>query len=170
MELQRAREESFHAGYDEGKERTLQDAQNRIEAVRLEMKQQEIQFRETMEQMEKPLLELAKIMAKEVILQEIKTDADTDLILMERLRKMLNELVDQNNIIIEVNQQHLNMLKSTDLKEKLAIDEKSDVRIIGSKSLNPGEAKIETENYFIDGTFENNIDKIHAQITKEKDQ
>jgi len=170
MELQKAREESFQAGYDEGKQRTLQDAQNRIEAVRLDMKQQEIQFRETIEHMEKPLLELAKIMAKEVIMQELQANADTDLILLERLRKMLNELVDQNNIIIEVNQQHLNMLKSTDLKEKLGIDKKSDVRLIGSKSLRPGEVNIETENYFIDGTFENNISKIHAQIAKEKDQ
>jgi flagellar assembly protein FliH len=170
IELQKAREESFQGGYDEGKQRTLQDAQNRIEAVRLEMKQQELQFRETMEQMEKPLLELAKIMAKEVILQEIQSNADTDFILLERLRKMLNELVDQNNIIIEVNQQHLNMLKSTDIKKKLGIDEQSDVRIISSKSLGPAEVNIETENYFIDGTFENHINKIHAEFAKGKDE
>ena len=70
-ELQRAREDSFQAGYDEGKQRTLLEAKNRIEAVHLEMKQQEINFRESIEQMEKPLLELAKKMAVEVIRKEI---------------------------------------------------------------------------------------------------
>ena len=61
---------------------------------------QEINFRESIEQMEKPLLELAKKMAVEVIRKEIESGADTDQILIARLRKMLSELVEQNNIIM----------------------------------------------------------------------
>lgn len=163
-ELQRAREDSFQAGYDEGKQRTLQEAQNRVDAMHHEMRQQEINFKETIEQMEKPLLELARKMAVQVIQKEIELGADTDEILMERLKKMLSELVEQNNIVIRVNPVHINNLKNDDNKEDLGLSDASDVKIIGNKNLEPGEAKIESEDYFIDGTFENHTRKIHDQL------
>ncbi|KAA3617625.1 MAG: hypothetical protein D8M58_01295 [Calditrichaeota bacterium] len=169
-ELQKSREDSFQAGYDEGKQRTFQEAQNKVEAVHHEMKQLELKYIETIEQMEQLLLDLAKVMAKEVIQQEIKLNEQTDTILMERLRKLLSDVIEQNNIIIEVNTQQLGSLKNELTAEKLGLTEKSEVRIVGSDSLNPGEAHIETEDYFIDGTFENHTDKIRSELIKRSDK
>ncbi|MCB0281041.1 MAG: hypothetical protein H6627_11785 [Calditrichae bacterium] len=166
-ELQRAREDSFQAGYDEGKQRTLQEAQNRVDAMYHEMKQQELNFKETIEQMEKPLLELAKKMAVEVIQKEIEHGADTDQILVERLKKMLSELVEQNNIIIKINPQQFGVLKNTDLTETFGLSESTNVKILGNKNLQPGEVKIETEDYFVDGTFENHAKKVHDELGRE---
>jgi len=165
-ELQKSREDSFQAGYDEGKQRTLQEAQNQIEAVQHEMKQVELRYVEAIEQMERPLLDLAKEMAKEVIQQNIKLNSETDTILVERLRKFLNEIIEQNNIIIEVNPSQISILKSGEVTEKLGLAEKKDVKIIGNESLKPGEAHIETEAYFIDGSFENHTDKIQNELIK----
>ncbi len=165
-ELQKSREDSFQAGYDEGKQRTLQEAQNQIEAVRHEMKQLETSFTETIEQMERPLLDLAKEMAQEVIQQEINLNSEIDKILIGRLKKFLNEIIEQNNIIIEVNPQQVGILKSENVVEKLGLTEKKDVKVIGNENLKPGEAHIETEDYFIDGSFENHSDKIRNELTK----
>lgn len=165
-ELQNSREDSFQAGYDEGKQRTLQEAQNQVEAAQHEMKQLEVRFSETIEQMERPLLELAKAMAKEVIQQEITLNSETDTILIERLRKFLNEIIEQNNIIIKVNPQQISTLKSKDIIEKLGLSEKKDVRIVGNEKLEPGEVQIETEDYFIDGSFDNHADKIRNELIK----
>ncbi len=165
-ELQKSREDSFQAGYDEGKQRTLQEAQNQIEAVRHEMKQLETSFTETIEQMERPLLDLAKEMAQEVIQQEINLNSEIDKILIGRLKKFLNEIIEQNNIIIEVNPQQVGILKSDNVVEKLGLTEKKDVKVIGNENLKPGEAHIETEDYFIDGSFENHSDKIRNELTK----
>ncbi len=165
-ELQKSREDSFQAGYDEGKQRTLQEAQNQIEAVRHEMKQLETSFTETIEQMERPLLDLAKKMAQEVIQQEINLNSEIDTILIGRLKKFLNEIIEQNNIIVEVNPQQVGILKSDNVVEKLGLTEKKDVKVIGNENLKPGEAHIETEDYFIDGSFENHADKIRNELTK----
>jgi flagellar assembly protein FliH len=165
-ELQKSREDSFQAGYDEGKQRTFQEAQNQIEAVNNEMKQVELRFTETIEQMETPLLGLAKEMAKEVIQQEIKLNDEIDTILIDRLSVFLHDIIEQNNIIIEANPQQLGILKDKDVVEKLGLSEKKDVKIVGNDSLKPGETHIETEDYFIDGSFDNHVDKIRNELTK----
>ncbi len=166
-ELQTAREQSFQAGYDEGKQRTLQEAQNRIEAVHHEMKQLEVQFNETIEQMERPLLDLAQKMAEEVIKQEISNSDETDKILLARLKKLLNEIIEQNDIIITVNPDQASLLKSTETKEKLGLIEKNTVKIIGDENLSLGEAHLETEDFFIDGSYENHTKKIRDELSKE---
>jgi len=130
------------------------------------MKQQEVNFLDSMEQLEKPLLDLARKMAAEVIQVEVQSGADTDFILTERLRKMLYEIVEQNNIIIEVNPAQLNLIKTDEMLEDLNLKDKTDVKIIGNPGLKPGEAQVGSEEYFIDGTFENHINKTGDDLEK----
>ncbi len=170
IELQKAREESFKAGYDEGKQRTLQEALNRIEAVKLEMQQQEEHFRETLENLERPLLKLAKEMAMEVIHIHLEEKNAADEALKERLHLLLRQVVDQNNVWIEVNPDQLNVISGETLKENLNMRDSAQVNMTANPELKAGEAYIQTEDYVVDGRFENHLDKIDAELTREDGQ
>ncbi len=167
IELQKAREESFKAGYDEGKQRTMQEALNRIEAVKLEMRRQEEHFRETLENLERPLLKLAKEMAREVIRIHMEEKDTADEVLKERLHLMLRQVVDQNNVWIEVNPDQLDVLHGETLKSNLNMKESAQVNITAGPGLKAGEAVINTEDYVVDGRFENHLDKLDAELTGE---
>lgn len=167
MELQRAHEQSFQAGFDEGKQRTLKEAENRVQAAQLEKKEQEIKFVEAIEQMDKPLLDIAKKVALQVVKTHLELSGDTEHVLMERLRGFLYEIIEESNIIIEVNPTQKQLLQQKNSKEQLGLADNSDVKVIGNPELQPGEAHITTDNYFVDGTFENQIDKIHGELGKE---
>ncbi len=164
MELQKAREESFRAGFEEGQRSTIQDANKRIETMRIEMQAMELKYLETIEQIEEPLLELAKRMASEVLATDLKLRDDQDEILSERLRKMLYEVVDQNKIIVEVHPEQLQNLTEDDLNAKLNIPRNTDLNFIAGKDLQKGEARLQTEDYFVDGTFENQLEHLHDQL------
>ena len=49
-ELQRAREDSFSAGYEEGKSSALKEAQRRIEVVGIEMRALELKYLDLLQQ------------------------------------------------------------------------------------------------------------------------
>ncbi len=164
MELQKAREESFRAGFEEGQNSTVQDANKRIESMRIEMQAMELKYLETIEQIEEPLLELAKRMASEVLATDLKLREDQDAILSERLRKMLYEVVDQNKIIVEVHPEQLQNLTEDDLNAKLNVPRNMELNFIAGKDLKKGEARLKTEDYFVDGTFENQLEHLHDQL------
>jgi len=163
-ELQHTREESFQAGYDEGKQRTMQDALNRIEAAKHEMHALEDHFNETLENLEKPLLELAKIMAEEVIHMHIKLNDETDEILKLRLHSMLEELIEQNHITIQVNPDQLNVVNDAGIMEQLKTGSGKDINFTRNERLAKGEAIAESEDYYIDGRFENNLGKLKSSM------
>ena len=168
VELQTAREESFKAGYDEGKHRTMQEALNRIEAVKLEMKQQEEHFRETLENLERPLMMLAREMAMAVIQSRLEEKEEADRALMDRLRLMLRQVVDQNNVWIEVNPDQLNVIGGREIKEQLNMHDDARVNITPDPGLKPGEAFVQTEDYVVDGRFENHLQKLDAGLSGEE--
>ena len=67
MELQKAREESFRAGYDEGQQSMIQEAQRRTESMRIEIQSMELKYLEAIEQIEEPLLQIAKKMTEKIL-------------------------------------------------------------------------------------------------------
>lgn len=168
-ELQRAREESFLAGYEEGKQSVMQEAEKRIEVVRIEMQALEIKYIEAIESIEAPLLRIAKKMAGEIIADELQLRDDHDELLFKRLRRMIYEVIDQNKTIIQVNPEHLKRLDSTRIAEDLNLPQKMEVRVVAGKNLQPVETIVQTEDFFIDGTFAEQLNQMEDQlIQKEK--
>lgn len=163
-ELQNAREESFQAGYDEGKQRTMQDALNRIEAAKHEMHALENHFTETLENLERPLLDLAKIMAEEVIGVHLKLNDDSQEILKMRLHTMLEEVIEQNHITVQVNSGQLDALHDSPIVEQLKTKTEKKMNFVGNTQLSEGEAIVESEDYYVDGTFKNNLNKLKSAI------
>lgn len=164
MELQKAREESFRVGFEEGQSSSFQEANKKVDAMRIELQAIEIKYLETIEQIENPLLDLSKRMAQEVLGMELKHRTDYDEILKERLRKMLYEVVDQHKLIIEVNPSHLKQMADTNLNEALNTPAQMELNVVGNRGLKPGEAKIRTEDYSIDGTYKEQLSHLNEQF------
>lgn len=164
MELQKAREESFRVGFEEGQKSCFVESNKQVDAMRIELQAMEIKYLETIEQIEAPLLELSKRMAKEVLVMDLQNRNDFDQILIERLRKMLYEVVDQHKVIIEVNPNHMKKMDETDISSQLDLPKNMEYNFVGNESLKPGEAKIRTEDYFIDGSYSGQISHLHDQM------
>lgn len=164
MELQKSREESFKVGFEEGQRSNFKEANKKVEAMHIEIQGMEIKYLETIEQIEAPLLELSKRIAREVLNLELENREDHDKILFERLRKMLYEVVDQNKVIIETNPEHLELLNKSNLAAELNLPSKMEMSFIANKDLQKGEARIQTEDFFIDGSFDEQIAQMHDQL------
>ncbi len=164
LELQRAREESFKAGYEEGKENTLREANKRIEIARKEIARMEKEYRESLERIENPLLELAKEIAREILNTELSLREDYDAILLERLRRMLQEVLQEKKVTVEVHPAHLPFLTSSDIKETLNLPREMELTVLQGKRLKKGEAFVTTEQYYIDGRFKSQIEELGNQL------
>ncbi len=169
LELQKAREESFKAGYEEGKENTLREANKRIEMARNEMTRMAREYNEALERIEKPLLELAKKMAVQVIETELSLKKNHDEMLLKRLRSLLQEVQNEKQVNVEVHPDHLPFLKSTDIKEALRLPREMELTVLQGKHLKKGEAFVKTENFYVDGRFESQIDAIGDQLMHGED-
>ncbi len=164
LELQRAREESFKAGYEEGKENTLNEANKRIEQARQEMARMEKEYRESLERIEMPLLELAKTMAMEVLETELSLREDHDQILLKRLRGMLREVFQEKKVTVEVNPSHLPFLKSTDIRQELDLPPEMELTVLEGKHLHKGEAFVSSDDFYLDGRLKTQIEELGNKL------
>lgn len=164
LELQRAREESFKAGYEEGKENTLNEANKRIEQARQEMARMEKEYRESLERIEMPLLELAKTMAMEVLETELSLREDHDQILLKRLRSMLREVFQEKKVTVEVNPSHLPFLKSTDIRQELDLPREMELTVLEGKHLHKGEAFVSSDDFYLDGRLKTQIEELGNKL------
>jgi len=166
-ELQRSREESFQAGYEEGKNQGSQEAKKQIDELKILVKSFEKQYAQSLSSMEIPLLKLAKKMAEKVVGMDLDNSAELDSILMERLKKLLYEMMNQVRIIIEVNPVHLEWLESPGIENELNAPKNMEINFIGDENLKPGECIINTEDYHIDETYGTKLNRIEQQLRDE---
>ena len=168
MELQKAREESFRAGYDEGQQSMIQEAQRRTEAMRIEIQSMELKYLEAIEQIEEPLLQISKKMTEKILGMQLSITEDMDKILFENLRKMLYEVVDQNKVLIQVNPEQLQKLGKRDLVKELNLSKNIELSYAAGNDLLRGEARLQSEDYFIDGSYDNQIQQLSDNMKDEK--
>ncbi|MCD6374687.1 MAG: hypothetical protein J7L94_04120 [Caldisericaceae bacterium] len=167
LELQKAREESFKAGYEEGKQNTLRVANERIAQARNEIERVKSEFKESLEKIEKPLLELAKKMASKVLDLQLSLTEEHDQILLNQLRKMLQEVQNEKNVTVEVHPEQLPDLQSTDIKEALRLPKEMEMTFVKGKNLKKGEAFISTDQFYVDGKFNSQIEELANQLMHE---
>ena len=169
LELQKAREESFRVGYEEGQKSVMQESNRRIEAMRIEMQAMELKYLEAIEKVEGPLLEVAKRMAAEVLAMDVHLKEDADRVLYQRLRKMLYEVIDQNKVMVRVNPEHLKSIDSEQVAGQMKLPNKMQLNFMADNQLNKGELVVESEDYIIDGTFDNQLNHLKNNLTDEEE-
>ncbi|WP_456408420.1 FliH/SctL family protein [Caldithrix abyssi] len=164
LELQRAREESFKAGYEEGKQNTLRAANERIAEARQQIERIQKDYRESVERIEKPLLELAKKMAQKVLEIELSLTDEHHQILMNQLRRMIQEVQNEKHVTVQVNPLHLPDLNSADIKEAFHLPKEMELTVLQGKQLKKGEAFVSSDHFYIDGRFESQIEELGNQL------
>jgi flagellar assembly protein FliH len=169
-ELQNAKDESFKAGYEEGKNAAKQEAEKQLELLRIDMKALEIKYLEAIENLEAPLLDISKEIALKIIDKEIENPENNDEILMNRLRKMMYEVFEQNKALIEIEAMHLDNISEKMLKEEFNLPQKMEINIKENNTLKPGEAIISAEDFSIDGRYESAADHLRQQLEQEDPQ
>jgi flagellar assembly protein FliH len=167
QELQKAREDSFQAGFDEGKERGYSDASEDLEALKQQLNSLDDEYKKSIVKLEIPLLQLARKIAEKIIMREIDNGLDTDKIIIENVRKGLEEVIDESKIVIRLDQDQMQAFSEKNIKKAMNIQGKMDVNLVGDKNLIKGETIIESENFIIDGTYSAQLDNIQEQMIKE---
>lgn len=167
QELQTAREESFHAGFDEGKERGFAEASKASKNLQKQLEAMEQRFADSLLKMELPLLNLARKMAEKVLMKQLDAGIETDDIVLENIRKGLQEVIDEHKVLIRMNPEQLKTLNSGDIKQERNLQGNMDINLVGDKNLRRGESVLESENYIIDGTYSTQLDHLRDQIAKE---
>lgn len=167
-ELQRTREESFQAGYQEGKEQGVQEAKKQINEFQMLIKSFEKEYAASIVKMELPLLHLAKKMAEKVIGIDLDSTAELDSILMERLKRLLHEVMDQVKVMVVVNPVHLEWLDSPGIENELNTPKSMEISFMGDDNLSPGECIINTEEYHIDETYAVKLNRLEQSLTSEE--
>lgn len=167
-ELQRTREESFQAGYQEGKDQGLKEAKKQINEFKMLIKSFEQEYANSIVKMESPLLRLAKKMAEKVIGIDLDSTAELDSILMERLKRLLYEVMEQVKVIVIVNPAHLEWLDSPGIENEFNTPRSMEISFVGDEKLSPGECIINTEEYHIDETYTAKLERLEKKlITKD---
>jgi flagellar assembly protein FliH len=167
MELQKAREESFQAGYQEGKSQGLAEAGEQITGLQQRFAEQEQAFELSLAQLDKPLLELAVNIAELIIGQVVREHEDIAKVLSEKLSRMLSEVIDQNKIIVALSAEDLRRVDPIELKENLEQPSSADIKIVADKNLQSGECMVRTEEFMIDGTHRNQLNHVAEQLSSE---
>ncbi len=170
LELQRAREESFKAGYEEGKQNTLRVANERIAQAREEIERVRKEYKESLEKIEKPLLELAKKMAIKVLDLQLNLTEDHHQLLLKQLRKLLREVQNEKKVTIEVNAAHLPDLNSNDIKEAFHLPKEMELTFVEGKNLKKGEAFLSSDQFYVDGKFKTQLEELANQLMHGDDQ
>jgi len=167
LELQKAREDSFQAGFEEGKERGHSDAAQELEEMKKQVNVLADEYKESILKLEIPILKLARGIAEKIIMSELKNGLEAEKIAIENIRKGLEEVIDEGQAVIRMAPEHLKSFAGKDIKKELNIQGKLDVNMIGDKSLKKGETVVESENYVIDGTYSAQLDHMQDQMIKE---
>jgi len=167
-ELQKAREESYLAGFKEGQsaggdkvKKQFEDIAEEFAAVTRSMRDQ---YDRSLENMNEPLLELAMKIAEKIIGKELQFTQSGDQVLIDQIKKMLNKVVNQNSITIRVNPNFLEWVKKDQIHDELNNSHRAGVNFISDDNLVPGDCILETEDYILDGLLSRQMSNVRDKI------
>lgn len=166
--LQKAREEAFEAGVEDGRERAKLDFQKTEDRYKREYNDLVCslkgEFDRTIQSMEEPLLYFAFKIAERVIERELKYPEDYRELFQKQIKTYLSELVNQGHITIQLNPAQLNQISSGDFTDQLALPKEMNLHLIENESLAPGECIIETKDLKIDGTIARLLENVKKEV------
>ena len=163
-ELQRTREESFQAGYAEGKNQGIAESAEYIKELHVKFEEQEKAFHLSLEKLDEPVLQLAIDIAEKVVGSVVRQHENIAEILQTELSRMLHEVIDQNKIVIALNPGDLKRIELASLRENLEIPESTEFKFISDQNLQSGECLIRTEGFHLDGTHKNQLENIRQKL------
>lgn len=171
-ELQKARSEAYQAGFKEGQHMAKTEAGKQFTVMSKEFSENihaiHDGFTDTIKQLSESLLKLALGTSEKLIQRELSIDNNAQEILLAQIQNVLNATANQTRAIIQVNSSQLEWITSSSVLQSLNVPQKENLRFISNPQLQPGECKLETEDYLIDGTIKTQLDNLE-KVLRESD-
>lgn len=165
--LQRAREDSYKAGYDEARfiiERRFREdisgLKNTYDAMVDSLKSK---YDEALESLSAPLAEFALQIAEKVLKKSLSSPEAQNEFLMTQLRRFMKDAASQSKFIVKVNPRQLSWISSQkDTLEKNT--QGSQLTFAPDDSLLPGECIVETDTAIIQGLISDYLNHISQHL------
>jgi len=167
--LQRAREESFLSGIEEGKEQLRKEVETKINAeldyLKKNIKKILSDVDKEIKKLDRPILSLSKEIAKRILDTELNNADKYNELLLSQIGRILHEMMDQEIITIHVSPSQIEWILKADLEKELHIPEKIKIKFFEDHNLKPGECLLESSNLLVEGKFQTQLDQIENQLS-----
>lgn len=167
-ELQKAREDSYLAGFNEGRNAGYDEVKKQIDDMAVEfsamIRSMKEQYDRSLENMNEPLLELAMKIAEKIIGKELQVTHTYDQVLIDQIKRMLNKVISQNHITIRVNPVCMDWINKDHILNELNVSQKTEVNFVSDEKLFAGECVLETEDFVLDGLLSRQISNVRDKI------
>ena len=169
--LEQTREDSFQAGYSEGRESALNDMNSRLEELSLDFNHLaeglKEHYNKLMKGQEKTLLSLSLRIAEKILQVELSHRAEITDYLSKKIKKILLEMMDQKQIIIYLNQEWLSELDPDQFIKQINLPLYDKIQFKKDKKLNLGECRVESEDFYMDGSISHQLKLMEEHLNKE---
>jgi flagellar assembly protein FliH len=167
-ELQKTREESYLAGFNEGRNIERGELKKQIKDIVEEfavmIRSMKDQYDRSLENMNEPLLELSMKIAEKIIGKELQFTHNSDQVLVDQIKRMLNKVTDQNQVTIRVNPKFIDCVNKDHILNELNSSLKNGVNFISDERLFAGECILETEDFILDGLLSRQISNVRDKM------
>ncbi|MGH1364984.1 MAG: FliH/SctL family protein [Calditrichia bacterium] len=162
------RKQAYEEGFRIGQEAGRKALEEEVEQLRETVSSLSSVFPEALNELENPLLDIAKRLAA-IVLGVSAFDSDLfHKAMLEKLREMIGRLAGQKRFVLELNPDTLLLIDKHKLFASLSETAIPEVVMLPDKRLKPGECIIKTEDFLIDGTFGNQTDFLVEQLITEE--
>ncbi|NOZ74602.1 MAG: hypothetical protein GXO90_04400 [FCB group bacterium] len=165
--LQRAREDSYKAGYDEARfivERRFREdisgLQNTYDAMVGSLKSK---YDQSLESLSTPLAQFALQIAEKVLNKTLRDTDSQNEFLISQLQRFMKDAASQSRFIVKVNPRQLSWITS----EKNTLKNRplgSQLTFVPDENLQPGECIVETDTAIIQGLISDYLDHISQHL------
>lgn len=166
--LQKAREEAFLSGIDEGREQLRNEMETRLyrelNSLQKMVNKITVNLEKEIKNLEQPVLKLSKEIAKRIISSELQFEEKYNEVLVSQISNILHEMMDQEIITIHVSPQQIEWIIKTDLEKKVNLPDNIKIKFFEDRSLDPGECILESSNLLIEGKFSTQLNQIENQL------
>ena len=164
--LEQTRENSFQAGYKEGRDSSLKDMESRIKELSSDFTQMvqglDEQYNLLFNNQEKSLLKLSLRIAEEFTHKKEITDY-----LVKMLKKILLEMMEQKRITVHLNPDWLKEFNRDEFMDQIGLPLHEKIQFNKDEKLRPGECLVESEDIFIDATLNHQLELMEDHLKQE---
>lgn len=165
--LQKARQEAFQSGFEEGQKAVESKYQEALEKLPAEFGRSisslQQQFEESIRKAEQPLMELSLLIVDKILKYHLELSSNQKELLFRQLSHFLENLQEQQDITIHLAPSQYAFIRH----ENFIKNYQGKIHFVEDAQLKPGECLLETAEFIIDGTIKGQLEQIARQVIKE---
>ena len=169
--LVQTRENAFQAGYEEGRNSSMNDMESRIKELSSDFTQMVQglgeQYKVLFNFQEKTILKLSLRIAEKILYEELSHKKEITDYLVKMLKKILMEMMEQKKITVSLNPDWLKEFKRDKFLDQIDLPLHEKIQFIEDDNLHPGECLVESEDFFIDATLNHQFKLMENHLKQE---